>query len=148
MNFQDPPTKRIKLSSDNLLSNETLNATVVNTGHNATHANSPHNINISQRSSNQFHAVAGAHTPTLTATEASNTTAKTKINSSNNLLAAGNAPVECESPTLICGNARLSTGDRRLNNMSNNNLSTSASLLDATTDDAMSSNMKNVLQLF
>jgi hypothetical protein len=36
----------------------------------------------------------------------------------------------------------LSTGDRLCNrtNMSNNNLSTSASLLDATTDDAMSSN--------
>jgi hypothetical protein len=35
---------------------------------------------------------------------------------------------------------RLSTGVRRdINNISNNNLSTSASLLDATTADAMSS---------
>ena len=56
-NVQDPPNKRIKLSVDNLLSNETLNSTVINNNNNnynaATNA-SPHNQNLSHRNSNQF----------------------------------------------------------------------------------------------
>ena len=70
-----------------------------------------------------------------------------KLNSSNNLL-SGSASVNAacdnyDSPTLMSSNTHVNTTNHRLstnrNNMSHNNLSTSASLLDATADDAMSS---------
>lgn len=139
-NFQDPPTKRIKLSSDNLLSTEAMNSSIVNNGSKSSdqsHTNSPHHSN--QRSSNQFYA-STSQTPTLGALNISGNN-ESKLKSTNNLLAnainTSAANLGYESPTLVPSN-RLSTGDRRLNNVSNNNLSTSASLLDATTDDAMS----------
>lgn len=148
-NFQDPPTKRIKLSSDNLLSSETLNSTVINNATNTTNNNanksldhlntySPHHT-TSQRTSNQFYST--SQTPILGALDLSgtNNVVETKLKSTNNLLSNQvntSNNLGYESPTLVTNN-RLSTGDRRLNNISNN-LSTSASLLDATTDDAMS----------
>ncbi len=143
LNHHDPPTKRIKLSVDNLLSNEMLNSTVLqNNLNNSNGINSPHYCSNSQRVSGQF--TASGKTPTQLLQNMSETknnvssSAQFKKNSTNNLL----SNIDYESPSVfnagtINVNTRLS---RNRNNMSNNNLSTSASLLDATTDDAMSSN--------
>lgn len=141
LNHHDPPTKRIKLSVDNLLSNEMLNSTVLQNNLNNSNAiNSPHYCSNSQRVSGQF--TASGKTPTQLLQNMSETknnvssSAQFKKNSTNNLL----SNIDYESPSVfnagtINVNTRLS---RNRNNMSNNNLSTSASLLDATTDDAMS----------
>jgi hypothetical protein len=116
--------------------------------------NSPHQAApVVSRSSNQFYATTTSsvgvnQTPTLLPSENSSTSNlnQVKLSSTNNLLInqinGATTTDQYDSPTLINANNRLSTGDRRLNNMSNNNLSTSASLLDATTDDAMSSKIK------
>ncbi len=164
------PYKRIKLSSDNLLSHEVLNSSATSNAaaaNNLSHTDSPHNarqqfqqkqqpqhqenhyVNVSPYHHNQSGSAGAA------VAAGANVSAHRK-HSSNNLLSN-----EYDSPTvgstgaanphnhgLITMSAsasiscRLST-DRLLNgssknNMSNNNLSTSASLLDATNDDAMS----------
>jgi hypothetical protein len=122
-NKPDPPTKRIKLSMDNLLSNDLVDS-ANGAGVNATHhLDSPHLRN--------------------TPTSAANNLSLNKLNSSNNPVNSvlQTTVNDCDSPTINNINNRLSTGGDRFhnrNNMSNNNLSTSASLLDATTDDAMS----------
>jgi hypothetical protein len=138
-NELNPPNKRIKLSSDNLLSHETLNSSNNNNISNS-HVDSPH--------FNNQRIINNTNTPTTTNQSLNNgTNVKTNI-SSNNLLQNNDI---CDSPTIMNNlnstnpnntiNNRLSTGvHNNRNNMSNNNLSTSASLLDATTDDAMSSN--------
>jgi hypothetical protein len=138
-NEPNPPNKRIKLSSDNLLSHETLNSSNNNNNNNInnSHVDSPHFNN---------RIINNVNTPTTTNQSLNNgANAKTNI-SSNNLLQNNDI---CDSPTVMNNlnstnpnntiNNRLSTGvHNNRNNMSNNNLSTSASLLDATTDDAMS----------
>lgn len=157
LNFQDPPTKRIKLSVDNLLSNEVLNSTVLqNTNSVNSNLNSPHHVSSSsQRVSGQFCLNNNnSKTPTQllqSETNSANQTLSAKKNSSDNLLAhvltttttSTTTITECDSPALINASSNSTTNNRlsrNRNNMSNNNLSTSASLLDATTDDAMSSN--------
>lgn len=126
----------MKLSMDNLLSYDNLNSSISGGGtstnvgssgvNNLSYTDSPHN---NYRNSN---------------------TPSSILNAKNNLVSS-----EYDSPCYSAtggststnnAGSRLST-DRLLNNntssrnnMSNNNLSTSASLLDATTDDAMSSN--------
>lgn len=156
-NFQDPPTKRIKLSSDNLLSDSIINGKEGAT--NKSNHNSPHHSHISQqRNSSQFYSTTH-QTPTLSALDISGNNhnnshaGEPKLKSTNNLLTSAvntsAANLGYESPTLVPGNSRMSAdGGRRLNNVSNNNLSTSASLLDATTDDAMSSKLLVTLVLF
>ncbi len=139
----DPPQKRIKLSSDNLLSNEMLNSSLQQqqhqTANNLSHTDSPHHLSNSVRLHHQQHNQTNSPSTTVTQSQVTY-----KKNSKNNLLSN-----DYESPTLVSNhqpqhvsiNSRLST-DRILNNksnISNNNLSTSASLLDATNDDAMSS---------
>ena len=95
---------------------------------------------MNARSSNQFYSSNNSQQTLESEMSTSNLINTNKINSTNNLLTTqiGLVSDTYDSPTLVCNNNRLSTGDRRLTNMSNN-LSTSASLLDATTDDAMSS---------
>jgi len=157
LNFQDPPTKRIKLSVDNLLSNEVLNSTVLqNTNSVNSNLNSPHHVSSSsQRVSGQFclNNNNNSKTPTQllqSETNSANQTLSAKKNSSDNLLAhvltttttsttTTTTITECDSPALINASSTNNRLSRNRNNMSNNNLSTSASLLDATTDDAMSS---------
>ena len=121
-----PLTKRLKLSSDNLLA-------ALDNQHGSPALRPP--------------AATTQQTPTLSGLDIGSGSAKRK--STNSLLES------CESPTLVApaaaaAAARLSTdGSRRgLNNVSNNNLSTSASLLDATTDDAMSSKWQRCLFFF
>ncbi len=124
-----------------MLSNEALNLTVVNSNNsNNNTSNSPHSSNMNARSSNQFYSSNNSQQTLESEMSTSNLINTNKINSTNNLLTTqiGLVSDTYDSPTLVCNNNRLSTGDRRLTNMSNN-LSTSASLLDATTDDAMSS---------
>ena len=132
----DPPTKRIKLSVDNLLSQETLNSTSAN---NLSCTDSPHNHHHNQKHS--------ANTPTY---HSANNQSTSSISNSNQNRSSNNLLNDCNSPTLANINSRLSTGDRLCNrtNMYNNNLSTSASLLDATTDDAMSSNQSFFFEYF
>jgi hypothetical protein len=162
------PYKRIKLSSDNLLSHEVLNSSVTsnvaaggsaNNNNNLSHTDSPHNARqqFQHKQENHYVNVSPFHHHN----QSGNTAAAANVSghrkpSSNNLLSN-----EYDSPmvgstgaahphnhgliTMSASasiNCRLST-DRILNastknNMSNNNLSTSASLLDATNDDAMS----------
>ncbi|CAF0879713.1 unnamed protein product [Brachionus calyciflorus] len=109
INKNDPPNKRIKLSVDNLLSNE-LNSTAHMTM-NLSQTDSPHNNKkLSPQRAQQ-----------------------------NNTLNEFDSPTLCPQQITNKSLTRLST-DRLLNGKQNmsNNLSTSASLLDATTDDAMS----------
>ena len=149
----DPPTKRIKLSVDNLLSHETLNMGTNGSHQNTSCTDSPHNQRQQHPNNTPTY-----HTNTrISNTQINNNSIANTKNSSNNLLnnvligsnsggvGCTNSINECDSPTLALHmNGRLSTGERlygntNRNNMSNNNLSTSASLLDATTDDVMSS---------
>lgn len=157
----DPPTKRIKLSVDNLLSHETLNGNMSNNHHNTSSSDSPHN----QRQSHSNHTPTHHSNVRVSNSHISNTSITNNNhskNSSNNLLTSvlssvglcnsnnnnnncngANANLDCDSPTLTNHiNGRLSSGlygNMNRNNISNNNLSTSASLLDATADDVMSS---------
>jgi hypothetical protein len=138
----NPPNKRIKLSSDNLLSHETLNSSNQNANNDSPRIN---RLNSNTNGINN-------QTPTTTNNNGCSTINVHKQASSNNLLQTNDI---CDSPSVInqlnttnnannstLNNNRLSTGvHNNRNNMSNNNLSTSASLLDATTDDAMSSNI-------
>lgn len=154
-NAIDPPNKRMKLSVDNLLNTDAINNSSAPHGNNnLSHTDSPHfasngHHNHNGHHNNHHHHHNRQHSPTY-----QNGTSR---KSSNNLLSGAQTTNEYDSPT-VCNysqnggmnninnisNTRLST-DRLLNgtarnNISNNNLSTSASLLDATTDDAMSSN--------
>jgi hypothetical protein len=167
----DPPTKRIKLSVDNLLSHETLNGCSnnhTNNNNNTSCADSPHNQRQQQHSNqtptNHSNArVSNSHISNTSITNNNNNNNNNHLkNSSNNLLTSvlssvglcnsnnnnngNNANLDCDSPTLTNHmNGRLSSGlygNMNRNNISNNNLSTSASLLDATADDVMSSMFK------
>jgi hypothetical protein len=168
----DPPTKRIKLSVDNLLSHETLNGCsnnhTNNNNNNTSCADSPHNQRQQQHSNqtptNHSNArVSNSHISNTSITNNNNNNNNNHLkNSSNNLLTSvlssvglcnsnnnnngNNANLDCDSPTLTNHmNGRLSSGlygNMNRNNISNNNLSTSASLLDATADDVMSSMFK------
>lgn len=125
-----------------------LNSTVLQTGNSSANLNSPHHCtNNNQRVSGQF--TSNSKTPTQLLQNnietniniSSSAQSHSKKNSSNNLLSNVTNNGDYESPSVFNSatanvNTRLS---RNRNNMSNNNLSTSASLLDATTDDAMSS---------
>ena len=91
LNNHDPPTKRIKLSVDNLLSNEILNSTVLQNGNLncSTILNSPYH-STNQRVSSQF--TVNSKTPNQllqnnkeTASNQS-TSAQSKKNSSNKCL--------------------------------------------------------------
>jgi hypothetical protein len=136
----------MKLSIDNLLSSDILNTSGSGVGgggggggvNNLSHTDSPHLHGQQARQQ-----LSPAH-HTMPARKSSNNILSSHMGSSNE----NDSPTLCNSysqnvTTVNLTNARLST-DRLLNgngrsNISNNNLSTSASLLDATTDDAMSS---------
>lgn len=138
LNGQDPPNKRIKLSSDNLLSNEIMNS---NAASNST-LKSPHPSHLSSTSKTptQLYAVQSSECNKLAANNSSSGLAanQTKV-SSNNLLSNVVCENDYESPSVVNSNHNINTRrSRNKNNLSCNNLSTSASLLDATTDDAMS----------
>lgn len=124
------------MSSDNLLSSEILNS-------NGT-------TNSSVKSPHPSHFNSTSKTPTQlyqSIESTSNLTTNNTKTSSNNLLSHNPSLLssvvcenEYESPTVVNSNHNLnSRRSRNKNNLSSNNLSTSASLLDATTDDAMSS---------
>jgi hypothetical protein len=141
----DPPNKRIKLSVDNLLSHELT-------------------INTNSRTTSPYVAKQQQHhTPTSLLALESNLARKSSSNNLSTVNSSVQAPVydNYDSPTIInsssiangastsaiCAAASRPSLTSR-NNMSNNNLSTSASLLDATTDDAMSSKFVNYSSFF
>jgi hypothetical protein len=173
----------MKLSSDNLLSNDVLNSSNNanannNNNNNLSHTDSPHNarphqlLHLKQQQQQEHHHYVNVspHHGHLNLNNNNNNNNSsssqqqqpqaTRKHSSNNLLNdydspkpnhAGHGPLIDARVTMSASasiSCRLST-DRLLNgskvatagannNMSNNNLSTSASLLDATNDDAMS----------
>ena len=149
----DPPHKRIKLSSDNLLSNDMLNSSAnacIASNLSQHNTDSPHHSHHFGRQSTSTHYQGSpqqSHNVSQTNQQQQQSTHRK--NSSNNLLNDYDSPSICHSnlqhhPGVTMSasagpNPRLSS-DRLLNSKNNisNNLSTSASLLDATNDDGMS----------
>ena len=164
----DPPNKRIKLSVDNLLSHETLNGGPVHQTLSSSCTSSPHQISnrhggggggggftpttasgIMLTSSGTVSSTPGTISKSSNRKSSSNNLLLNALNTAAGVLSMAPSGDQYDSPSH--SNQRLSTGvggsgtvtGQKLsrNSMSANNLSSSASLLDATTDDAMSSKL-------